>query len=139
MTGPTSDVKTGSAPKISRARSISRRAWSAAWMCCTTHPPAPLSCSSCAYLTFRSNALAALGQQRVRLARGLVRSRDAAREVDRHDVAAGLDQGLPHRQEIADRGLRGGRQLGVAAQALVEAVEAVHLELALAALLPADV
>ena len=84
-------------------------------------------------------AQAALGQQRVRLARSLVGSRDAAREVDRHDVAAGLDQGLPHRQEIADRGLRGGRQLGVAAQALVEAVEAVHLELALAALLPADV
>ena len=67
----------------------------------------------------------------VRLAGGLAGARDAAGEVDRDDVLAGLDQRLPHGEEVADRGLGGGGQLGVAAQPLVEGVEAVHLELAL--------
>ena len=76
-------------------------------------------------------AEAALDEQPVRLARRLAGARDAAREVDRDDVLAGLDQRLPDGQEVADRGLRGGRQFGVRAQALVEGVEAVHLELSL--------
>jgi len=37
------------------------------------------------------------------------------------------------REEVADRGLRGGRQFGIAAQARVEGVEALELELALVA------
>src|SRR5580704_11360877 len=130
-------------------------------MCCTTQRSEPLSCSSCAYCTMRSNARLAvrtrstgvisyssdriglifrvppcrdgllvgsatrgggggehdhreaaargfavdhlnalaqptLGQQAVGLARGLARARDAAGEVNRHDVLSGLEQRLPH-------------------------------------------
>jgi hypothetical protein len=78
-------------------------------------------------------AQAALGQQPVGLASGLEGTRDAAGQVDRDDVPAGLDQRLPDREEVADRGLGGRRQFGVGAQALVESVEAAHLELSLSA------
>ena len=84
-------------------------------------------------------AEAALAEQPVGLARGLEGPRDAAGEVDRDDVAAGLEQRLPDGEEVADRRLRGGREFGVGAQPLVEGVEAVHLQLALGLALPADV
>ena len=48
---------------------------------------------------------------------------DAAGEVDRDDVVAGLEQRLVDREEVADRRLRGRRQRRCRAQALVERVE----------------
>src|SRR5580692_6003228 len=60
--------------------------------------------------------------------------------MDRYNVLSPLDQRLPHGQEVADRRLRGGRQLRVRAQPLVEPVELPRqLELALGRLPPADV
>ena len=75
----------------------------------------------------------------MRLAGGLEGAGDPARQVDRDDVLPGLEQRLPDGEEVADRGLGGGRQFGVGAQALVEGVEAVHLELAHGLAAPADV
>ena len=66
-------------------------------------------------------------------------ARDARRDVDRDDVAAGVQQRLPDLDEVADRGLRGGGQLGGGAQVLVVVVEAVELRLALLAAAPVDV
>ena len=60
-------------------------------------------------------AVAALGEQLAGLARCLERARDAAGEMDRDDVVAAVDQRLPDGQEVADRRLGGGRQLGVGA------------------------
>ncbi len=238
MTGPTSEVKTGSESKTSRQRSIRRSACSGAWMCCidpavgacvvelarvldhalecppggahaldghdlvlerqdrldlqrAAQPGLGLADAPSAlevlegvqaepyfeHLARRSHARgdgvlvgarasgggggehqqphpaaggfrvqdldaiaqATLCEQPVRLVGGLAGARDAAGEVDRDDILAGLDQGLPGGEEVADRGLGGGRQFGVAAQALVEAVEALHFELALGLALPAHV
>ena len=76
-------------------------------------------------------AEAALGEQPMCLAGSLAGTGYASGEVDRDDVLAVLEQWLPDGEEVADRGLRGGGQLGIAAQPLVEALEAVHLQLAL--------
>ena len=56
---------------------------------------------------------------------------DLAAEVDRDDVVAGLDERLVDLEEVADRRLRGRRQVAAGAQALVERVEAAHVRLAL--------
>src|SRR6185437_2246920 len=50
-----------------------------------------------------------------------------------------LEQRLPHGEEVTDRGLGGRGELGIVAQALVEGVEARHLELAFRFPLPAHV
>src|ERR1700677_2680131 len=73
------------------------------------------------------------------LAGGVTGAGDAAGEVDGDDVPAFVQQRLPDREEIADRGLRGRGQLGIAAQAVVEGLEVVHLQLAFGLALPADV
>ena len=56
ITGPISETKTGSEPKIWRHSSTSRRAVSGSWMCCTTQAPAPASLRSRANSTMRSKA-----------------------------------------------------------------------------------
>src|ERR1700678_4440672 len=73
------------------------------------------------------------------LAGSLTGAGDASGEVDRDDVPAVVEKWLPDGEEVADRGLGGGGQLGIPAQALVEGVEPVHLQLALGFALPADV
>ncbi len=57
----------------------------------------------------------------------------------RHDFATLIEQRLPDRQEVADRGLRGGRQFAVAREALVKRAVAVKLGLALHVAGPAAV
>ena len=84
-------------------------------------------------------ALATLHEQPVGLPRGLDRSRDPARQVHRDDIVPGIQQRLPNLQEVADRGLRGGRHFGVVAQPLVEGVEPLHVELPHGLPLPAHV
>jgi hypothetical protein len=59
--------------------------------------------------------------------------------VDGDDVVAGLEQRFPQFQEVADRRLGGRGQFRVGGQPPVEAVEAVHVQLALALALPAHV
>ena len=62
-----------------------------------------------------------------------------AGEVHRDDVLPVLQQRLPYREEVPDRGLGGGGQVGVGAQALIEGVEALHLALALFVIAPPHV
>src|SRR6202040_3467227 len=64
---------------------------------------------------------------------------DPAGKVDRDDLMPGIEQRLPDREEVADRGLGGRRQFGITAQTLVEGVEAVHLKLTLRLTLPAHI
>ena len=56
MTGPISETKTGSEPKIWRHSSTRWRAVSGSWMCWTTQAPAPAWWRSRANSTIRSNA-----------------------------------------------------------------------------------
>src|SRR5207245_1732534 len=71
--------------------------------------------------------------------RGLVRARDTGREVDRDDLAPVGEQRLVDSQEVADRGLGGGRQLGRRAEVLVVVVEVGHLRLAVCRAVVMDV
>ena len=84
-------------------------------------------------------AQAALGELLARLQRGVVRARHRAREVDRDDVAAGVEQRLVGGEEVADRRLRRRRHVGRGPQALVERVEVRDLALALERLAALDV
>ena len=67
------------------------------------------------------------------LAGGLEGAGDAGRDMDRDDLAAGVEQRLVDGDEVADRGLRGGRAALGGAQALVEGGEVGDLGLASAA------
>ncbi len=74
-----------------------------------------------------------------RLARALYGARDVARQMDRDDVAPRLQERLVDGEEVADRRLRGGRQLIEIPQTLVVGVEVRHVGLALLGALPGDV
>ena len=73
------------------------------------------------------------------LPRRLDRARDPARDVDRDDVAPVAHERLVDGQEVADRGLRGGRQRVGRAQGVVERGEVDDVRLALGALAVVDV
>src|ERR1700735_2459820 len=73
------------------------------------------------------------------LARGFASARDASRQVDRDDVLAFVEQRLPYGQEVADRRLRCRGQVRVGAQAFVERVKRLQVDLALGVVLPTDV
>jgi hypothetical protein len=68
------------------------------------------------------------------LLRRLNRSRDPAGDVDRHHVVAAGQQGLPHPDEVPDRGLRRGGQLLGAAELVEEGVVVGDVRLAHGAL-----
>ena len=65
-------------------------------------------------------ALAFVDQPLAGLAGGLEGAGDAGGDVDRDDLAAGVEQRLVDGEEVADRGLRGGRAALGGAQPLVE-------------------
>ena len=67
------------------------------------------------------------------------RARHPAREMDRDDVIAGVEERLVDRQEVADRGLRGGRQLRGRAEPPVVGVVVGDLALALGLARPVHV
>ncbi len=73
---------------------------------------------------------ATLVEQRLGLRGGPDGAGDATREVDRDDVVAGSQQRLVGGEEVADRRLRGGRQVGRSAQTRVEGVVVGDLALA---------
>ena len=64
---------------------------------------------------------------------------DAGRDVDRDDLATGVEQRLVDGDEVADRGLRGGRAALGGAQPLVEVGEVGDLGLGLLAVVDRDV
>jgi hypothetical protein len=75
--------------------------------------------------------VAAVAAERLhRLARRLARAGEAAGDVDRHDVAARVQQGLVHGEEVAHRRLRGGGQRVGRAQLFIEGVEVPEIRLA---------
>jgi hypothetical protein len=88
------------------------------------------------------DALAALvlgDQPLAGLAGGLEGAGDAGRDVDRDDLAPALEQRFVDGDEVADRGLRGGRAVGRGAQPLVEGGEVGDLALRLLVAVDRDV
>ena len=84
-------------------------------------------------------ALAFVDQPLARLVGGLEGAGDAGRDVDRDDLLAGVEQRLVDGDEVADRGLRGGRAALGGAQALVEGGVVGDLGLALLVAVDRDV
>ena len=84
-------------------------------------------------------ALVFLDQPLARLVGGLEGAGDAGRDVDRDDFPAGVEQRLVDLEEVADRGLRGGRPALRGAQPLVEGVEVGDVRLALLLAVDRDV
>ena len=102
------------------------------------HQPQPPAALSESITVTRSTPLRC-GQLLLGLPGALDRAGDAARDVDRDDVEALVDERLVDLQEVADRRLGGGRQPVGGAQAVVEIVEVRHVGLPLARVLPVDV
>jgi hypothetical protein len=84
-------------------------------------------------------ALVLVDQPLASLAGGLEGAGDAGRDVDRDDFPALVEQRFVDLEEVADRGLRGGRPAFGGAQPLVEIVEVGDLRLLLLVAVAGDV
>ena len=116
------------------SRSAPASAARAAAMTRQPSPPAPVWPS-----TISDPHGVLLGDDASGLAAALARARQPARDVDRDDVAARGGERLEHGQEVADRRLRGDGQVRRLAEARVERVEVLVLELGAQVPAPADV